>query len=59
MGRLPDSRMKLPSTPEPCFGVIRILNGQTCEQVDTIDDPANRNPVGEIDLDEVHKKLGD
>ena len=22
------------------------------------DDPSNRNPVGEIDLEEVHKKLG-
>jgi hypothetical protein len=24
------------------FGVIRVLNGQTCEQIETIDDPANR-----------------
>ncbi len=38
-----------------CYGVIRILNGQTCEQIDTIDDPANRiiaaTPPAVADLD--------
>lgn len=39
------------------FGVIRILNGATCEQLETIDDPANRiiaaSPpaIGDIDGD--------
>jgi len=40
-----------------CYGVIRILNGQTCAQLDTIDDPANRviaaSPpaIGDLDGD--------
>lgn len=40
-----------------CYGVIRILNGQTCAQVDTIDDPANRiiaatpPAIGDLDGD--------
>ena len=37
------------------FGVIRILNGQTCEQLESIDDPANRviasSPPAIADLD--------
>ncbi len=40
-----------------CYGVIRILNGQTCEQLDTIDDPAHRviaatpPAIGDLDGD--------
>lgn len=40
-----------------CYGVIRILNGQTCAQIDTIDDPANRliaatpPAIGDLDGD--------
>jgi hypothetical protein len=40
-----------------CYGVIRILNGQTCEQLDTIDDPSNRivgattPAIGDLDGD--------
>ncbi|MCH9687979.1 MAG: hypothetical protein K0V04_41500, partial [Deltaproteobacteria bacterium] len=42
-----------------CFGVIRIINGQTCEQLDTIDDPDNRviaatpPAIGDLDGDGV------
>ncbi|MEM7158474.1 MAG: VCBS repeat-containing protein [Myxococcota bacterium] len=40
-----------------CYGVIRILNGQTCEQIDTIDDPSARliaatpPAIGDLDGD--------
>lgn len=40
-----------------CFGVIRILNGQTCAQIDTIDDPTHRvigatpPAIGDLDGD--------
>lgn len=39
------------------YGVIRVLNGQTCEQMQTIDDPANRiiaastPAIGDLDGD--------